>query len=126
MTTSRHQVMAGILACTALAGCALLAAQVSAQDDSEGGHDWEIVAGHPAGYGYSGGGQWPGSGSGGVVQSQMFLYNKRTGKAYRYFPGCTSGGEAVDEGCFFLIQALDRRVGFQVRVQPTGGTAAQR
>ncbi len=123
MTTTKFIALVAV----ALAALAAAIAQVAppGSGDSADRQDWEMVPGHPAGYGYDSGGQYPGAGGGRVVQSEMFLYNKRTGKAYKYFPGCSSGGEEADEGCFFLIQALDGRGGFQVRVEPTSAGSAR-
>lgn len=123
MTTTKYIALAAL----ALAALAAALAQVApppapqGSGDSTAGQDWEMVSGHPAGYGYDAGGQWPGAGGGQVDLSEMFLYNKRTGKAYKYFPWCSSGGQEADQGCFFAIQVIDQRAGFQVHVQPTSG-----
>ena len=56
--------------------------------EAQGGdQDWEMVQRNIAGA--AAGGQSISSGL--LRESDMFLYNKRTGKAYKYFPGCTSG-----------------------------------
>ena len=107
-----------LAAVAAAATAGLLWPQMEDTDPS-GVQDWELVPGYPAGTG--GGGQAIGSGL--PVHSRMFLYNKRTGKVYRYFENCTSGGVEEDGGCFYMIRVLDQRNGFQVRVQPTDASS---
>jgi len=91
--------------------------------ESDDGQDWQMISGHPAGS--AAGGQAISRGF--VSSSDMYLYNRRTGKAYKYFTGCTAGGVESDEGCFFAIPVLDNRSGFQVHVKPNsvGGASGR-
>ena len=99
------------LVVVALAAVGLLVAQSSdtstdssTTSTSMDEHDWELVAGTVAG--------WPGSAGSGSMTSvdagwifgDMFLYNKSTGKAYRYFDDC---GDSAPAGCFGAIPVLE-------------------
>ena len=110
-----------ILALAAVAGGALAALLLGQTAGVSPDPEWEIVSQHVAGTGGSaGGGQsHAGGSSGNPVYGYVFLYSNRSGKVYRYFPGCTSGGVESKEGCFFAIPVIDNRQGFQVTPQPT-------
>ena len=116
MTAGRYQALTGIVAFAALAVAAALATQGRAQGVPETGQDWELVAGNMSDASAGGQSQFGER----AVPGQMYLYNRRTGKVYRYFPFCSSGTDESEQGCFFGIPVLDQRSGFQLRAQPTG------
>ena len=92
MTTTK----AVILAVVATVAASLLFGQTGS---SASGQDWEMFAQRVAGTGGAGGSAgagWPGE----RVYSDVFLYNKRTGKVYMHFGQCTSSGRELDGGCF--------------------------
>ncbi len=50
----------------------------------------------------------------------VFVYNKRTGKIYRYFNSCSSGTIELENGCFALVPiSEDGRSGFWRTPEPT-------
>ena len=112
-----------IIATVAVAGGALAALLLGQTVGVPPDPEWEIVSQHVAGTGGSaGGGQSLAAGiAGNPVYGYVFLYSNRSGKVYRYFPGCTSGGVESSEGCFFAIPVIDERSGFQVTPQPNVG-----
>ncbi len=95
---------------------------VSAQSASTtSGQDWEMYSGTIAGAAAGG----ASISAGQTAYGDLFLYNRVSGKAYKYFPSCQTNGADSPEGCFFAIPVVDARAGFQVHVSPTsrgGGT----
>ncbi len=65
---------------------------------SQGSPEWKMFSQRVAGF--DGGGLYPG-GSG---VGDVFLYNQRTGKAYRFFSNC---GEQGANGCFAVLSVLE-------------------
>ena len=108
----------------ALAAVGLLVAQStttsSTTSTSADSHDWELVPGNVAG--------WPGSADSGSMATaeagwvfgDMFLYNKSTGKAYRYFDNC---GDSYQAGCFGAIPVIEEaNAMLAVTPRPQAGT----
>ena len=115
------------LVVVALAAVGLLVAQSPTTSTtttaSADNHDWELVPGSVAG--------WPGSASSsstasveaGWVFGDMFLYNKSTGKAYRYFDDC---GDSAPAGCFGAIPVLEEADAMlAVTPKPQSGTMSR-
>ena len=96
------------LVIVALAAVGLLVAQspmtTSTTTTSSGMHDWEIVAGNVAGWSGSTGGSSGETVDGGSIFGDLFLYNKSTGKTYRYFDNC---GDSYPAGCFGAIAVVE-------------------
>ena len=115
MKRSEMAVIAVILS-LGIAGMGLGQGPVSPADQ-----DWELVAANAVAWsGSAAGGQYIGGGTnGGWVPADMFLYNKRTGKVFKYFTGCSSGGVDSSEGCFFSIPVIDDQAGGGFTVTPT-------
>lgn len=59
-------------------------------------NEWEIVSQRVAAGAAGGSSVF----SGERVRGEVYLYNKRTGKVYLHFTGCTSNGRELDGGCF--------------------------
>ena len=98
-----------ILVLFALATVGLLVAQVVPQVppgevDSSLGQEWELVPGAVAGWAGSAGGSSSATVEAGWAQGEMFLYNMRTGKVYKYFYDC---GQSAPSGCFGVVPVLE-------------------
>lgn len=92
------------LVVAALAAVGLLLAQSTPTTASADGHDWELVPGSVTGWPGSAGSSSTASVEAGWVFGDMFLYNRSTGKAYRYFDEC---GDSAPAGCFGAIPVLE-------------------
>ena len=103
----KHALVTSIVLAAVVAG--LLLGQAPA---SSSGQEWELIAGRVAGYA---GGQ---ALFGGAEQGEMYLYNKRTGKVYKYFAECASGDAEAQGGCFYGLPVLDTRDGFWITPTP--------
>lgn len=95
---------------------------VFAQADSDSGdtYEWEMVSQRVAGTGGSGGGAYSVGISGAPVYGTMFLYNKRTGKVFRYFENC---GETNPNGCVVPLRPLHDMAGIPLP-RPQGRDSA--
>lgn len=69
---------------------------------SQGSPEWKMFSQRVAGFG--GGGAGYGAFPGGPVTADVFLYNQRTGKAYRFFSNCAEQGA---NGCFAVLPVLE-------------------
>ena len=73
--------------------------------DDGGGFEWQLVPGDIAGYGGAGsGGDWAPN-PGGWAKGDMFLINRRTGKVYLFYGGCTVNG--VEQACFGNVAVIN-------------------
>ena len=103
-------------------GVVLLAALLLGQTGSQPtGMDWEMISQRVA-VG-AGGGQstFPGE----RLSGEMFLYNRRTGKVYLRFTGCTSNGQDLDGGCFASIAVFGDNPAVDVTPTPTNYSRGQ-
>ena len=102
-------------------GLVLLAALLLGQTSPSTESDWEMISQRVA-VG-AGGGQstFPGE----RLAGEMFLYNRRTGKVYLRFTGCTSDGQDLDGGCFASIAVFGDNPGVDVTPTPTDYSRGQ-
>ena len=63
--------------------------------------EWELVTSDVAGYGAGG----QSISSAGAAYGRVFLYNKATGKTYRFWPACSDDG--FPNGCFASLPMID-------------------
>lgn len=110
---------------TVIALGTVVAGLVFAQSDSDSDDDyeWEMVSQKVAGTGGSGGGAYAVGLSGAPVYGTVFLYNKRTGKVFRYFENC---GDTNPNGCVVPLRPVHDMVGIPLpRAQGRDGTAGR-
>ena len=93
-------------------------------DDAQSdGQDWELVAATVAGYGGAVGGGSNASFEGGWVRGDVYLYNKRSGKAYVYLYDCSGS----NTGCFGAIPVVEEGDGrLTATPRPQSGSASGR
>lgn len=101
------------LAAVGIVAMGLLFGQARQTDSSGNGQDWEMLS-QTVDAGAAGGQSIAGGTS---MRGEVFLYNKRTGKVYLRFTGCTSNGEELDGGCFASIAVFGDNP--SVNVTPT-------
>lgn len=77
--------------------------------------EWEMLTSNIAGYAAGGAGSW----SGGTNTSQVYLFNRRTGKVYLHFGSCSQNGVELDGGCFASLAVFQDDPGVQVTPTPT-------
>lgn len=101
----------------------VVAGLVFAQADSDSDdYEWEMISQRVAGTGGSGGGGFAGI-SGAPVYGEVFLYNKRTGKVFRYFANC---GESSPNGCVVPLRPLHDMVGIPLPAPQSRGSSPGR
>ena len=91
------QVMVWIVAGACLIGAWLAGGPSVAAQDAVSNFEWELISADAGGYA-------GGSGYGGPVHGRVFLYNKTTGKTYRFWPDC---GDDYPNGCFDSLPMLE-------------------
>ena len=104
----KSQTITAIAVAALVAG--LLFGQTSTQPASSGEFEWEMFGSHVAvsddDYDYDDDDRRIGIGSDNfeAVQGFTFIYNKRTGKVYRFFDDCGADGQ---HGCFDDMPVLE-------------------
>ena len=109
------------LAAVGIVAAGLLFAQANSSDN---GQDWEMFGQPVAGTGGSAGSVGAGF-PGESVRGGVFLYNKRTGKVYLYFTGCTSNGQELDGGCFSSLAVFGDNPNVSVTPTPMNRERSQ-
>ncbi len=125
--TNRNLLLA--IAVLGVAVTGLLVGQSSEDSDSDDSNQWEMFSQNVAGTGESGGSSdssdvpIPSAASPGIVEGNVFIYNKQTGKVYRVFTGC---GDLGTNGCIEAMPIVQE--GQYTRVVPlpqSNGTSSQ-
>lgn len=93
-------------------------------DDAQSdGHDWELVATTVEAWDGAAGGGSNASFEGGWVRGDVYLYNKRSGKAYLYLYDCSGS----TTGCFGAVPVLEEGDGRLTSTpKPQAGSASGR
>ena len=88
--------------------------------DTETEYEWDMISQHVAGTGGSGAGQASESSAGAPVHGNVFLFNKRTGKVYRFWAGCQDDGP---NGCLEPLPTVTLSATYTVVPTSSGGSS---
>ena len=99
----------------------LIAQSTTDTTDTETEYEWDMISQNVAGTGGSSAGQASESSTGEPVHGNVFLFNKRTGKVYRFWAGCENDGP---NGCLEPLPTVTLSATYTVVPTASGGSSA--
>lgn len=96
----------------------LIAQSTSETADTETEYEWDMISQNVAGTGGSSAGQGSEASAGEPVHGNVFLFNKRTGKVYRFWAGCENDGP---NGCLEPLPTVTLSATYTVVPTSTSG-----
>ena len=97
----------------------LIAQSTTETADTETEYEWDMISQNVAGTGGSSAGQATESSAGEPVHGTVFLFNKRTGKVYRYWADC---GDDAPHGCLDPLPVFGLDPTYTLTPTPTSGS----
>ncbi len=95
----------------------MLIGQSTTSTESE--YEWDMISQHVAGTGGGSAGQATEASAGEAVHGYVFLFNRRTGKVYRFWADCDTDGQ---NGCLEPLPTVTLSSTFTVTPEATRGS----
>ena len=99
----------------------LIAQSTTDTTDTETEYEWDMISQHVAGTGGSSAGQATEASAGEAVHGIVFLFNKKTGKVYRFWSDC---GDDAPNGCLDPLPVFGLDPSYTLTPTPTGVSQA--
>ena len=99
----------------------LIAQSTTETTDSETEYEWDMISQNVSGTGGSSAGQASESSAGEPVHGNVFLFNKKTGKVYRFWAGCEDDGP---NGCLEPLPTVTLSATYTVVPTSSSGQSA--